>query len=140
MTRKLVRVLLVALALMSTNCTYRASISADYPVIDEHNSRNALDWAGTYAGVLPCADCAGLETTLTIREDSSYLLETRHLGQEDHIFVEQGTFTWLEGGNIIQLNDGTTHYQVGENRLFLLDRRGRRITGDLAAHYILHKE
>jgi len=42
--------------------------------------------------------------------------------------------------NQIQLNDGVTRYQVGENRLFLLDRRGRRITGDLAAHYILYKE
>ncbi|BCA78544.1 copper resistance protein NlpE [Desulfuromonas sp. AOP6] len=140
MTRQLAGVLLVALALMSTNCTYRASISAGYPVMDEHNSRNSLDWPGTYAGVLPCADCAGLETTLTIRSDSSYHLETRPLGKSDRLFEEQGTFTWLEGGSIIQLNDGATRYLVGENRLFLLDRRGRRITGDLAAHYILHKE
>ena len=140
MTRQLARMLLLALLLSLTGCIYRASILTDYPAIDEHTSRNSLDWAGTYTGVLPCADCAGLKTTLTIRSDSSYHLETRPLGQEDRLFVEQGTFTWMEGGNIIQLNDGVTRYQVGENRLFLLDRRGRRITGDLAAHYILYKE
>ena len=140
MTRQGAMTLLLALVFTLSGCTYRASTSTNYPVIDGHNSRNALDWAGTYTGVLPCADCAGLETTLIIRTDASYHLETRPLGKGDRLFEEQGTFTWLDGGNVIQLNDGVTRYQVGENRLFLLDRRGRRITGDLATHYILHKE
>ena len=26
---------------------------------DLHSSQNALDWAGVYEGVLPCADCPG---------------------------------------------------------------------------------
>jgi len=31
-----------------------------------HNSRNALDWAGTYAGVLPCADCPDVQARLRL--------------------------------------------------------------------------
>ena len=30
---------------------------AGAPPADMHNSRNSLDWAGTYEGVLACADC-----------------------------------------------------------------------------------
>ena len=28
------------------------------------NSQNALDWAGTYKGILPCADCEGMKMQL----------------------------------------------------------------------------
>jgi heat shock protein HslJ len=36
--------------------------------------------------------------------------------------------------------DGTTQmYQVGENQLFHLDRAGNRISGDLAARYVLRQ-
>jgi uncharacterized lipoprotein NlpE involved in copper resistance len=41
-----------------------------------HNSRISLDWAGTYEGVLPCADCPGTKTRLTLNQDGSYLLVT----------------------------------------------------------------
>ncbi len=31
-------------------------------------------WVGRYYGVLPCASCEGIETTLILQEDGSYLL------------------------------------------------------------------
>ena len=31
-------------------------------------------WIGRYYGVLPCASCEGIETTLILQEDGSYLL------------------------------------------------------------------
>ena len=36
---------------------------------DQHNSRNSLDWNGVYKGVLPCADCEGIETVITLLND-----------------------------------------------------------------------
>lgn len=51
-------------------------------------------------------------------------------------------FQWHETGNRIELNtegDEVVKYQVGENQLFRLDRDGHRITGSLAAHYVLQK-
>ena len=41
-----------------------------------HNSRNSLDWAGIYEGVLPCADCPGIQTRLTLSRDES--VRTQH--------------------------------------------------------------
>jgi uncharacterized lipoprotein NlpE involved in copper resistance len=47
---------------------------------DVHNSRSSLDWAGTYEGVLPCADCPGTKIRLTLNGDGSYRLVTHAQG------------------------------------------------------------
>ncbi len=110
--------------------------------LDGHNSRNSLDWAGTYSGVLPCADCPGIDTVVTLHSDGTY---ERSMLYIDEAFIPQkanGTFTWNDVGNKIELNtegDETVKYHVGENQLFHLDGDGQRITGSLAAHYVLHK-
>lgn len=105
-----------------------------------HNSRNSLDWAGTYQGTLPCADCPGIRYTITLNNDDSYLLKTHYLEKGDSVFTESGTFSWDENGGEITLADRGEKFQVGENRLFHLDMEGNRITGNLAEHYILTKQ
>ena len=37
--------------------------------MDMHNAENSLDIAGVYKGVLPCADCEGIETTIVLKDD-----------------------------------------------------------------------
>jgi uncharacterized lipoprotein NlpE involved in copper resistance len=107
-----------------------------------HNAHNALDWAGTYTGMLPCADCEGIETILTIRMDSTFTRKTRYLGKGDEIWLEiNGSYSWDEAGFVITLEnlDPPNQYFVSENRIFHLDINGERITGRLADHYILKK-
>ena len=109
---------------------------------DGHNSRNALDWAGTYSGVLPCADCPGIETTVTLHSDGHYERSMRYLGETPSLYTDAGTFSWDAAGGRIELSaadDEVVRYQVGENQLFHLDRDGQRITSDLAAYYVLQK-
>ena len=109
---------------------------------DQHTSQNSLDWDGTYAGVLPCADCEGIEIDLTINENNTYILRTRYLGKGDKVFEHQGTFTWGKNGSVIYLKGLTgspNRYFVGENQLFQLNMQGERITGKLADKYILRK-
>lgn len=106
------------------------------------NSRNALDWSGSYEGMVPCADCEGILTRLTLREDQSYSLSREYLGRNPIAFIDSGRFIWSDAGDRIFLDredDGTPGYLVGENRLFQLDLDGNRITGALADNYILHK-
>lgn len=104
------------------------------------NSQNALDWAGTYKGVLPCADCPGINTAIRINNDGTYILETLYQDRGDSVFVENGTFTWDASGSSITLSEGEQQqYQVGENQLFALDMEGKRIEGALADHYRLKK-
>lgn len=104
-----------------------------------HNSRNSVDWAGTYQGTLPCADCPGIRYTLTLNDDDTYVLKTRYLERGDSVFTESGAFAWDKNGGKITLADRGEKFQVGENRLFHLDMEGNRITGALADHYVLAK-
>ncbi|MCW8328892.1 copper resistance protein NlpE [Photobacterium sp. SDRW27] len=108
-----------------------------------HNARNSLDWNGTYRGILPCADCEGIETTLEINLDGTFVLTETYLGKEKGQFSHQGKFNWNTAGNTIAVpndNEDVAQYFVAENQLFRLDRDGQRITGDLADKYVLKKQ
>lgn len=102
-------------------------------------SQNSLDWAGSYEGVLPCASCEGIQTLITLQADNRFVQETVYLGKDEKILKLTGKAAWDEKGQKITLEDGT-QYLVGENQLIMLDTEGQRITGDLAANYVLKKK
>ena len=108
------------------------------------NSQNALDWQGTYKGVIPCADCEGIETIITLNKDLTYVVKTKYLGKGDgKVFEEKGSFVWDKSGGNIALNGGKggpSQYKVGENQLIQLDMEGKIITGDLAEKYVLTRQ
>ncbi len=105
-----------------------------------HNSRNSLDWAGTYRGVLPCADCEGIETVVTLRPDGSYTSRTRYLGEDNNSYTHEGSFQWNpEGSGITLSGDEPARYRVEENRLVRLTLDGSPPTGANADHYVLAK-
>lgn len=108
--------------------------------MDRHTSRNSLDWAGTYQGVLPCADCEGIETTLRLTPDGRYALTSRYLGGPGPALSDAGAFEWRGGGVIALQGSGAPRsYRVEEDRLRQLDTRGRPVEGALADRYVLRK-
>lgn len=134
----------IALVVVHTGCKEKGKTSSgeSFPVGD--TSRNALDWQGTYTGILPCADCEGIETVIRLYYDDTFTLQTKYLGRDEQVFETRGRFSWDEAGRKITLEQpegsgASGQYQVGENRLFHLDPEGNRITGDLADHYVLAK-
>ncbi|ESU20660.1 hypothetical protein FCR2A7T_09680 [Flavobacterium cauense R2A-7] len=113
------------------------------PTTTADNSMNSLDWNGTYSGITPCADCEGIETSLTLNKDNSYILTTKYLGKSTKNNESKGTFSWNAEGNTIILStitDGPNQFFVGENQLTQLDMSGKKITGALAEKYILTKK
>jgi copper homeostasis protein (lipoprotein) len=112
---------------------------------NEHSSRNSLDWAGLYFGIVPCADCEGIKTIITLNKDQTYSLETKYLGKSGDAELMKGEFEWDKTGSKITLknvdkNQRASMYRVGENTLTQLDLKGNTITGTLADKYILRKE
>ncbi|PKN40343.1 MAG: hypothetical protein CVU60_16025 [Deltaproteobacteria bacterium HGW-Deltaproteobacteria-18] len=106
-----------------------------------HSSRDSLDWAGIYAGILPCADCPGIHTTMTLNPDQTYVRVTRYEERKDGTFEQKGVFSWSPDGSAIILDDEKSPaYKVGENALFHLDMAGQVIIGDLAESYVLRKQ
>lgn len=106
------------------------------------NSQNSLDWKGVYKGVLPCADCEGIETIINLKSDGKFTRTLKYLGKEDGFFSDEGTFQWNESGSKITISSEkgeSQMYLVGENVLFHLDQEGNRISGELAEKYKLPK-
>ncbi len=117
--------LALALAAGLAACAPRADApGAKAP--DMHNSRNSLDWAGTYEGVLPCADCPGIKTRLVLLADGQYELSTQYLERQPAPQVTRGRFGWNAAGSDITLGpDGASQqFRVGEGRLLQLNRDG----------------
>jgi uncharacterized lipoprotein NlpE involved in copper resistance len=101
--------------------------------------------AGTYTGILPCADCEGISTRIELKQNGSYTLENRYLGKPEELFVQyRGSFS-VSKGNILTLHGMTEQsapasYVIGKDTLTQLDMDGNVITGILADLYILKKE
>jgi uncharacterized lipoprotein NlpE involved in copper resistance len=108
---------------------------------DGHNSRNSLDWDGVYTGTIPCADCEGIEVSITLNTDETYQVSYKYLGKPGEPEVSTGKFTWDDAGGKITLDSKSRppYYIVGENQLIQLDMEGNPITGEHADMYILKK-
>jgi uncharacterized lipoprotein YbaY/heat shock protein HslJ len=84
----------------------------------------------TFSGVVPCADCAGIDQTLTLRADGLYRLRSTYVGKPDGTFTELGR--WVADGSSkqITLRSGklTRIFSVtDDSTLRLLDQLGQPI-------------
>jgi copper homeostasis protein (lipoprotein) len=114
--------------------------STEASYIGVHNSKNSLDWAGVYRGVLPCADCEGIQTEIKINDKSEFTLSKQYLGRSSQVLVSEGFFTWDEYGGKIILENEQMSFMVGENRLILLDKDSKRIKNDSGEDFFLVKK
>lgn len=112
---------------------------------DIHNSSNTLDWQGTYKTTMPDANYSGTITEITLDTAQTYIIKKMYLDKGTQPVKgteEKGNFTWNKAGNTITLlgiKNQASEFFVGENRLWELDRKGNRITGNDADKYILNK-
>ena len=143
--KKIVFVLSIACFFLGLNSCKTRGGSPDQPQIMTGDTETILNLAGTYSGILPCADCEGIETRIILNADSTYLLTMKYLEKGDDVFGQTGTFKWNETDSIITLENmdsaqSPTMYKVGENHLLQLNLEGNVIEGELADKYILNKE
>lgn len=109
---------------------------------NRHNSKSSLDWAGTYEGVLPCADCPGIKTTLILNDDETYHVEQVYEDLETE-FSNEGTFKWNDAGSIVYLKvDDNMEFQfkIEENQVRMLNQKGKAIEGEHAESYVLNRK
>lgn len=116
-------------------------------------AKDAVEWAGTYKGTLPCASCEGIDTEITLKEDGTYVEKTTYIttkpggGEAD---TDTGTIAWDATGTKVTLtesdddgdvdDDDQSMYLVAEGQLRALDMSGNVIDGPLAEKYILKKQ
>jgi uncharacterized lipoprotein NlpE involved in copper resistance len=109
-----------------------------------HTSSLSIDWTGTYTGTIPCDDCEGLQTTITLNGDLSFTAKATYLGKSSAPYEAQGTYKWLDDGTrikMIGIDPAFMPYifKVGENQIMCLNEIGEAFTGKLASRYALKK-
>ena len=116
---KAVLILLVLAGALSASAQQNGSATAK--AADMHTSQNSLDWAGTYEGILPCADCPGIKTRLTLNKDGTFERMTQYLDRKVAAETVGGSFRWQANGNAITLDEHGEgqQFRVGEGRLIL---------------------
>lgn len=109
-----------------------------------YSSSLNIDWTGTYTAILPCEDCEGIETTITLNSDQSFTAKAIYKGKQVSPYEAQGTFKWLDDGTRIKMigidpSYMSYIYAVGENQITCLDQIGEPFTGKQASSYTLKK-
>ena len=138
----------LTLSLASCNSAGKANDNAEAPtdstvaVAEAQPESAAFDKAGVYTGVIPCADCGGIETTLELRADGTYSLTEIYKDKKDGRFESSGKFQWDAAASCITVGEGDDmiSYIVEGDHLVMLDQDGHRVTGELADHYVLTKQ
>lgn len=137
--------LLLALQIQScqsnSSSNQSATNSNDTSYVDTtHNSQNALDWAGTYEGIVPCADCSGIKTKIELKDNDTFSYQAEYL-EKNTTVQDSGKFMWHDNGSTVHLmsKDLNTKYKVAENKLIQLDAEGKIIEGPIAEKYYLIK-
>lgn len=98
----------------------------------------------SYYGLLPCADCPGIEYEIKFNKDNTFNESMLYLDRDAKPWAEIGTYT-LENDSIIVVdrvdNEGFTHFLLKEdNQLVILDKERKEVEGALADFYILSTE
>jgi heat shock protein HslJ len=140
MKTTLINILLLACALWFSACK-SSNDSTAKPLSDGQNKKGTAGWPGMYQGVLPCADCQGIQTTLSLFPDNKYQISRVYLGKSEEVFRSNGAFTSDTKLNIIRLErsatEGPSSYKLQEGSLFQLDMNEKVIAGDMASRYKL---
>jgi uncharacterized lipoprotein NlpE involved in copper resistance len=99
-------------------------------------------WMGNYSGSLPCGDCKGILTKITLNDDMTYLLSSQYIGKETKPNIYKGTYA-LDEKNIVTLDAEGDHLKflvmADDSMLKKLDKFGNEEQGGPEARYFLHK-
>ena len=95
---------------------------------------SAAKFAGVFSDTIPCADCAGIVTTLNIKPDHTYILEEEYLkGKKGNVFYSMGR--WIVTDSVLHLNnltEGTRQFEIlSHASIRMLDNEGKSIADSL---------
>ncbi len=110
----------------------------------QKNPGNTDTWTGTYRGILPCADCAGVVTELTLSADQNCVINRLYLNAQPKTISKKGKIKWNDDRTEIYVQiegepDLYNRFHVTSEGLQKLDRNGQNIYTNLTNSYMLSK-
>lgn len=139
------------LSILTASCNQNqgnATITVDTLMTDAAETEALLKNAALdFEGVLPCADCPGITTSLHLNRDSlTYYLTETYQSKSDSVFINSGSYKMMTGADSVmqiieltQIADKSIRYfeLMGDSAVIALDQNARRIQSDL--NYTLRK-
>ncbi len=99
----------------------------------------------SYTGVIPCADCEGIEVIVTLKDDNSYSKRDLYIGRKstgagsNEISVEGKFMMHGDTLHLLDVKEGADHFLQTDSTLIQLGPDNKRITGNLGDKYVLKK-
>lgn len=103
-------------------------------------TKELIEFAGRYVGILPCADCDGIKYDLTLSADGTYSEEVKYLGRSDEIFHQSGNWH-LESDStlLVESDDDPRSFASAGEKLILLDKNGKKMNVSSSEMYSLKR-
>ena len=133
MTFLIIRQLILSVSIIACSCS--SSQNQEQTVIQQQVP-------GIYEGTLPCADCEGIQTQLTLKEDAHFERSAVYLGRDAAPFVDSGTWHIADDSIVVLERSGhniQSYLAETSGNLRMLDQERKAITGDLVAMFVLHR-
>ncbi len=133
---------LAALVIFLASCgNQQTADQSNIPTITENEQGSVTDIHGTYEGVIPAPNTAGIAMHLTINSDETFVLTREYQGNKQGSFKDQGRYTVIND-NVIELTDKKgikTYYRVDNGSVILSDPEGNVADAEYASQYQLRK-
>ncbi|MDD1608688.1 MAG: copper resistance protein NlpE, partial [Methylococcaceae bacterium] len=102
------------------------------------------DFHGVFYGFLPCNDCNGIKTTLSLKQKNNYLLVTQPARDSSREFYEKGKYSWNEENNTLILTprkESTPRQYLikDEGTIIQLNSDGTQMSEELEESYTLRR-
>lgn len=102
------------------------------------------DFHGVFYGFLPCNDCNGIKTTLSLKQKNIYLLVTQPARDSSREFYEKGKYSWDDEKHIVVLtprNESSTRQYLikDEGTLVQLNSDGSEMSKELEDSFSLRR-
>jgi uncharacterized membrane protein len=96
---------------------------------------------GIWLGMLPCADCDGIDYQLNLKSDYTFKQKSAYKGKSEELFIDEGNWGFVSDSIIfVDGADDRKLFLVTSNDLVLLDQDGNRIESSFEEKYHLHKD
>ena len=117
----------------------KAAATESSTIANEEAMVNEL--AAFYTGTMPCPDCDGIVTTLTLNADEKRTFNLEELYKGHEIKTAESVGTWTVAGDVVTLNReaGNLKYQVTGEGLVSLNADGSVRDPESANKYLLKK-
>ena len=95
---------------------------------------------GTYKAFLPCASCMGIDSTLTLKKDGTFVSIMDYKSKDNYKAMSKGKYS-IENGVITTVDEykEKSFYKIEGESLKMLDMDQKEVTSELKDKYIFKR-